>query len=422
MEYIRLQAIEKKQNRIEYTFQVSQGLSRFFSGKPFWIEYPVDVESVPDGIAAVPFAACVLPLIWVSDATLEVPELDKAFYGCIPELKKGYEAMYPETSFAGRLEVGKRIECQTPASKKCAAFFSGGLDSVLTLLRHLEEKPDLISIWGSDVTVDNEEGWKPVDEAISAYTRKYDLNGVTIRSAFRDFDLEWELDKVYMEQLKANWWYGMKHGLALLGHAAPYAYLKGISTVYIASSNSPEEVDVRCASDPTLDNLVRFAGCRVIHDGYEFGRQAKVHQVVEYVRKTGDPVTLHVCWESQEGHNCCECEKCYRTMVGLMAEGEDPGSYGFEEGTETLGKMRQVLIGGRKIKENVSLEWINIRRTVEENREMLKEKPYWKYIRWVEKADFAHYETLKLSAPYRLRVWLSQFPLLQKLYNLRKLF
>lgn len=422
MEWIRLLNIQKEKNRIEYDFRVSEGLSRFFSGKPFVIEYPEEIETVPDAVAAVPFVSCVIPMIWVTGAVLEVSELDKAFWDCLPKLKKGYEAMYPETTFSGELHVGEIVECTVPASGRCAAFFSGGLDSVQTLIRHLEEKPDLISIWGSDVNFDNEEGWKLVSGPIREYARKYGLHAVTIRSGFRAFDLEWEMDKVYIDQIKSNWWYGMKHGVALLGHAAPYAYLKGLSTVYIASSNSPEEVDVRCASDPTLDNHVRFVNCRVIHDGYEFGRQAKVHNIVEYVRRTGDQVSLHVCWESQAGRNCCECEKCYRTMVGLMAEGEDPAPYGFEDGAETLGKMRQVLIGGKKIKDNVSLEWTTIHQAVVRNEEMLRGKPYWKYIKWVKKADFTHYETLKLSAPYRLRVWLSQFPLLQKIYNLRKLF
>ena len=126
MEWIKLLAIAKKQNRIEYDFQVSQGLSRFFSGKPFWIEYPMEVEAVPDGIAAVPFVSSVLPLIWIGDAVLEVAQLDKAFYECIPELKKGYEAMYPETDFRGRISVGKIVDCPIGASAKCAAFFSGG--------------------------------------------------------------------------------------------------------------------------------------------------------------------------------------------------------------------------------------------------------------------------------------------------------
>ena len=212
----------------------------------------------------------------------------------------------------------------------------------------------------------------------------------------------------------------MKHGIALLSHAAPYVYLKGISTVYIASANAADELEIRCASDPTLDNHVRFADCRVIHDGFEFGRQAKVHNIVDYVRRTGNAVPLHVCWESQEGSNCCQCEKCYRTMTGLMAEGEDPVAYGFANSADTLGKMRRVLIGEKRIKENVAIEWLNIHRTVAANRELLQTKPYWKYISWVAESDFENWQDLKLPVSVRLRGWLSQFRILQKLYNLLK--
>lgn len=422
MEYIKLLGIRKTGGRIEYDFTVSDGLRGYFSGAPFIVEYPESVEAVPDGILAVPFVCSVLPLVWIADAVLETEELDESFWNCLPELKKGYKAMYPETDFAGELRIRSIVPCDRKSAGKTAVFFSGGLDSVQTLIRHLKETPDLISIWGSDVGFDNAEGWEVVSGPIREYSGKFGLETVTIRSGFRAFDLEWELDKVYQEQLKSNWWYGVKHGVALLGHAAPYAYLKGISTVYIASSNSPDETEIRCASDPTLDNHVRFADCRVIHDGFEFGRQAKVHNIVQYVRQTQTSLQLHVCWESQEGSNCCECEKCYRTMAGLMAEGEDPVSYGFENSAETLGKMRRVLIGEKKIKENVAVEWLNIHRTVVKNRGILESKDYWKYIKWIAEADFENWQGLKLSPAYRFRVWLSQFRLLQAVYNLRKYF
>lgn len=420
MEFIRLLSIQKRNSTIEYDFSVSEGLKGYFSGKPFAIDYPESVETVPEGILAVPFVGSVLPLIWVADVQLEIPELDEAFWNCLPELKKGYEAMYPESVFGGRLKIGKIVPCDRKAAGKSAAYFSGGLDSVQTLIRHVEEKPALISIWGSDVDVDNEAGWELVSRPIREYAQQYRLEAVTIRSGFRAFDLEWELDKVYQKQLRSNWWYGMKHGIALLSHAAPYVYLKGISTVYIASSNSADELEIRCASDPTLDNHVRFADCRVVHDGFEFGRQAKVHNIVDYVCRTGNAVPLHVCWESQEGSNCCQCEKCYRTMTGLMAEGEDPVAYGFANSADTLGKMRRVLIGEKRIKENVAIEWLNIHRTVAANRELLQTKPYWKYISWVAESDFENWQDLKLPVSVRLRGWLSQFRILQKLYNLLK--
>lgn len=422
MEWIRLLKISKERNRISYDFEVSPGLKGYFSGKPFFVEYPDCIEAVPDGVCAVPFVSSVLPMMWICDAVLEVPALDQAFYDCIAQLKKGYEAMYPETVFAGSLQVGEIQVCTPEKPGGCAAYFSGGLDSVQTLIRHLEEKPDLISIWGSDVTVDNQEGWAIVRKPIEEYAHNYDLKAVTIRSGFRAFDLEWELDKVYEQQLRSNWWYGVKHGVALLGQSAPYAYVHGLTTIYIASSNSEDEIEIRCASDPTLDNHVRFAACRVIHDGFEFGRQAKVRNIAAYVRRTGEKLPLHVCWESQSGSNCCECEKCYRTMVGLMAEGEDPVNYGFEQGIETLGKMRKVLIGDRKIKENVAVEWLTVHQAIVRNQDNLRDKPFWKHIKWIVDADFEHPNEIRLPLAYRLRMWLVQFPLLQKIYNLRKIF
>ena len=40
MEYIILSKVEKQGNQLRYVFQASEGLNRFFSGKPFIIEYP----------------------------------------------------------------------------------------------------------------------------------------------------------------------------------------------------------------------------------------------------------------------------------------------------------------------------------------------------------------------------------------------
>lgn len=420
MEFIKLQHISRTGGRLDYAFSVSQGLQGYFSGHPFFVEYPFDVGNIPDAVAAIPFVCSVLPLIWIADAELEVPALDQAFYRCLPALKQGYCSMFPETSFLGELRIGKIVDCSTPNPKGCCVFFSGGLDSVQTLIRHVEEKPALLSIWGADVRWDNDSGWQKVHEAIREYSQRFGLEEVVIRSSFRDFDMEWELDKVYQRQLKANWWYGVKHGIALLGHAAPYAYQSGLATVYIASSNCFEEKEDRCASDPTLDNHVRYASSRVVHDSYEFGRQDKVHNLVAYSRKTGNSLPLHVCWTSQSGSNCCECEKCYRTMLGLMAEGADPADYGFAKAADTLGKMRKVIVGGKTITSSVTLEWRKIQDRVIENRDTLQTKPFWKYIKWIEEADIAHPETLKLPLGYRLRKWLAEYRFVQRIYNLRK--
>ena len=419
MEEIVLKQISKIDNVISYDFSVSEGLAGYFSGKPFVIEYPENIESVPDAVAAVPFICNVLPIIWLTDSVLRVKELDKAFYECIPNVRRGYETMFPESAFAGKVAVDRIVPYDKPSKGGSAAFFSGGLDAMQTLVSHLEQKPALISIWGSDIRYENKEGWEIVHRGIQEAVQKFDLPDVAIHSSFRDFDNEGALHRQFREQLKDGWWHGVKHGIGLLGHAAPYAYLKGLSTVYIASSNCPTDGPVRCTSNPLTDNQVRFVGARVVHDGFEFSRQDKVHNVVEYVQKTGNQVSLHVCWESQSGGNCCHCEKCYRTMTGLLAEGADPVEYGFQDAKESLADMHRYIVSQCTDMQTLPDYWPHIQRRICENKQLLQSKPYWKQIKWMVSADFMHPETLKMPLSYRIRSKLSTFQFYQMLHNLK---
>ena len=67
MNVVQLREIIKNRNKVCYDFCVSENLNRFFSGKEFVIEYPDDIECVPDGILAIPFVCNVLPIIWLTD-------------------------------------------------------------------------------------------------------------------------------------------------------------------------------------------------------------------------------------------------------------------------------------------------------------------------------------------------------------------
>ena len=420
MEEIVLRQINKRKNIISYGFSVSKGLETYFSGKTFVIEYPESVEIVPDSIAAVPFVCNVLPIIWLTNSRLVINELDQAFYECIPNVKQGYETMFPESVFAGEMCVKQLIPCEMPGVGKAAAFFSGGLDAVHTLIRHLDEKPALISIWGADIRFDNEDGWETVHKGIAVYAEKYNLADIVIRSSFREFDHEDLPHKEFSEQLKDGWWHGVKHGMALLGHAAPYAYLHGISTVYIASSHCPADGHVRCASNPLTDNHVRFANARVVHDGFECGRQDKVHDVVDYVNRTGNQLSLRVCWESQSGRNCCHCEKCYRTMASIMAECADPVDYGFDRTAETVSDMQRYIVGRKVLNANLATSgWKHIHNGVRRNKKNLKGTKYWKHLKWIDKADFDRYEDLKLPLLYRIRNKLSTLRFYQFLHEMK---
>ena len=419
MERINLNYIEKKENTITYNFSVSEGLSQFFSGKPFKIEYPENIEEVPDAIAAIPFVCNVLPVVWMMNCELHVKELDEVFWGCIPEVKKGYETMYSQIAFAGNINIERIVPCDRPASGEKAVFFSGGLDAVNTLLCHMDEHPTLISIWGADIRYENIDGWEVVHKGIKEYAEKYGLTAVVIRSTFRQFDNESNLHSKFCTELNGGWWYCVKHGIGLLGHAAPYAYLHGVSNVYIASSNCSAYGQVKCASDPLIDNQVRYANVSVTHDSFELSRQDKVHNVVDYVTRTGEQLALHVCWESQLGGNCCRCEKCYRTMTELIAEGVDPVKYGFFDAPTYIPHMKTYLIKEKLNSPDLAREWQNISKRLKSNRKEASKLLYWNHVKWMIKTDFYHLEKIDVLVKKRIRNHLAKFKFYQVLHKVK---
>lgn len=427
MKWIKLNKIEVLSNKIHYIFSVSTNLKRYFSGNNFIIEYPRDISSVPKAVLAVPFVCNVLPVIWLENAELQISELDADFYNSIPEFKKGYINMYPDAEFKGKLIVDNIVECRKLNQNGVGTLFSGGLDATTTFLRHLNEKPDLISIWGSDITFDNIKGWKPVQNAIDEVAVRYDVDHFNIRSSFREFDKEWELEKTYKNELHDGWWHGVKHGIGLLGHAAPIIWIQGIKTLYIASTYSPADGKVTCASDPTIDNYVRFCGCQVMHDGFELGRQGKAKYLVSYHKANPEKnIKLHVCWESKNGGNCCHCEKCYRTMAAIWIEGDDPKEYGFEYSSDVLKNMKKKMMLECNYLPYIKKEWIRIQQEMSKNLNMLKMKPYYDDIKWIKSFKFDEPEKNWVRKWYGfrkakgIRAKMANFVFYQKLHRLKE--
>ena len=421
METIELLRIEKSGNTIRYDFRYSERLKKYFTGVDFCITYPESVDQVPDGILAIPFATNTLQIMWLADCELIIPELDRDFYESIPNFLDGFKNMYPEAAFAGKLTVGKIADCKPSKSGASATFFSGGLDATTTLLRHIDEKPHLLSIWGSDVAYENESGWQVVEAGLQEAAKQYELPLAVIHSRFREFDDVVKLTEDFKDVLQTSWWYGVKHGIGLIGHAAPYAWLHGIDTVYIASSNCIEDGKVRCASDPSIDSNVKFCGSSVFHDAFELNRQKKTTYIAQYHRDRPQfPIQLHVCWKSENGFNCCSCEKCYRTMVGLWIAGEDPREFGFDYDVNALERIYQQ-IALREPYCDVFLDWHHMQEVLKQNKHHLEQKPYYKKLEWILLFDFLHPEENECRKKYRA-TWrykgkiVKAFPRLYKLY------
>lgn len=416
---ITLENIKLVDNTIFYFYNVSSDISHFFKDNKLSVTYSTPINNTPASILTIPFVCNVLPIIWLTNSTLEIDEIDKAFFDCIPLIRDAYQKMFPESEFKGKIIAKKVIDNYSTDSNNVATFFSGGLDAFNTLLSHLDENPTLISIWGADIKHNNVDGWKKLYGLIEKSATQFNLNNVVIRSTFRDFDNEEALDATFSKQLKDGWWHGVKHSLGLIGHAAPYVYAKGITTLYIASSHCPLDEPVRCASHPAIDNLIKFANCSVVHDGYEMSRQDKVNNVVNLTYKLNQKISVKVCWVSASGDNCSQCEKCYRTIMALIAENADPVSFGFNNVNSTLPVIRQNLLSDKAFTQRISTEcWTYIKNAFVKNKKYIRKSKYWQHVKWIYKFNFNDI-TKNVPISIKIRGNLSRYKFYQILHKIK---
>ena len=63
--------------------------------------------------------------------------------------------------------------------------------------------------------------------------------------------------------------------------------------------------------------------------GMNMEDKKKIANICTYRKKIDKDIKLRVCWISDSGENCNHCEKCIRTILGIVAEDENPVNYGF---------------------------------------------------------------------------------------------
>ena len=379
---IRLESIERCDDgsTVIYRSCVSGLWQKLFLDKFLKIDFGVNVSNVPDSVLVIPFLTNILPIVWLCNAIVEIEAIDRDFYDCIVHVKQGYENMYKSLRFLGEVKA-KKIESHSPHIQKHASalFFSAGVDSYSTYIDHQNEKPILITLRGSDVDLDDNAGWQKMMDRQQFMTNNFGLECVSISSNFRKVINERKLGRI-VKKTRDGWWHGFQHGIAIIGHAAPLSFLKGVKNLYIASSFKKSlQGHVSCASDPSIDNNVAFVGTNVIHDGCE-DRFHKVEKIVNFYRMTGMVFPLHVCWQSRGGGNCSFCEKCVRTMLAIYACGIDPRIYGFDPNLVNVESVR------RRIRESINYE-NEYKSTMEELRKRYTEKNIENWARWVLSFD-----------------------------------
>lgn len=328
MDGVKLKEIKVNRNHVDYHFEVTGILKPYFSTDTLFIEYQEDMSDVPESILAAPFVGCILPLMWATNTVMWVKELDQSFYHSILRVQDAFQRLYSHFPLKGNLIPAKFIDNNMDVRRESLLLFSGGLDANCTYVRIRETKPMLFNIqgWYKKLTDVNNAADADIRD-VNSFAKHEGLDSSSAKSNFAIVVNESVWTKNIRPKFGDSWWHGFNHGMAFITIAMPLAFKHGIKHIYIASSVPMGEFCM-CASQVTTDSEYRFAGVGgCIHDGSELVRQEKVQTVVAYQKLTGKPYPMRVC--SFNDHNCCECEKCFRTVLGLVAEAVDVRDFGF---------------------------------------------------------------------------------------------
>ena len=285
--------------------------------KEIFIETPVEFGSDLSLNPAAFLVGTIIPAIHFNEKRIKIDEK------ICPSLLEGLETvMGLMENWTQGMFKPLAVECATSSSvsgtwprNRAGMVFSGGVDSLAALrlnrLRYPSTHPgyirDCFFIHGFDIGGVQERGMKyhVFDRAYKAMEKITEDAGArlvpvytNIRHLCDDRDL----------------WLNRFFGAVLA--AVAHALSSRIDLFYIASSYDIENL-APCGSHPLLDPQYSSSDMKISHRDLSWSRIDKIALIKEW--KTGMD-NLRVCLANVKDRlNCGRCEKCVRTMTGLVA-------------------------------------------------------------------------------------------------------
>lgn len=331
--------LDESGTTINYEYSFDGKCSKYFrKDNLFYSKYDYDLKSVPESILIIPLLSNIMPIAWFAGFDVEILEVDEDFYNALKDIKVEFSKQFPNKKLKGNL-IAKKLTKNIIEGNNSAMLFSGGVDAYATYIRNFESKPDLVTILGADIEIQDKTQWHNFTNFLENESLLINNKKVYIETNVRDFytyHIELLLDDI-------GWWGLVQHGLSLIGSIAPLSYINNYKNIYIASSYT-KDIDIAWGSTPQVDEKITWGGIKVFHDGYELKRQDKVDLIANFATKTNNQFKLRVCYsELRNGFNCSNCEKCFRTILGLILNGKDPNLFGFNVDKDVYHKMFKVL-------------------------------------------------------------------------------
>lgn len=228
--------------------------------------------------------------------------ISNKLYKNLDEIQDILSTWYPDLKRIKVIVPVTASEACSIMNKKVACFFSGGVDSFYTVLKHNTEITTLIYVRGFDVNLYERDYLDMMSDRVRKMAGELGKELIEVETNIHEFGDQ------YVD------WSHQYHGSAL-GSVANLLS-EQISKIYIPSSYTYKNV-FPWGTHPLLDRLWATDGIEIIHDGCEASRVAKIKAILSNECAMNH---LRVCIDRTRGlYNCGECEKCIRTMISLYA-------------------------------------------------------------------------------------------------------
>jgi hypothetical protein len=269
-------------------------LSARVGDQDLWFRVGAGVEPT---CSADPFIAAALLPSMLQGSSLDVDyPVSETLVQNLEELQDIYHCWNPELRKVA-------IRCRTVSSpapvQRVGSFYSGGVDSNHSFLRHQGEITDLIVISGFDFEMD-QDTFDAVVARLSPIAEAFSKTLLPIETNFFQFERACRLHRF------------LSHGSCL----AATALLLGFRKVYVPSSHTYRELKP-WGSHPLTDPLWTNGCTELAHDAAGYRRTDKLRQIAGNKQLIDN---LIVCWR-QPNRNCGECGKCLRTMTAFRLLG-----------------------------------------------------------------------------------------------------
>ncbi|MFY3740860.1 MAG: hypothetical protein HMLIMOIP_001305 [Candidatus Nitrosomirales archaeon] len=367
-EYIDICDLEIENRRIVANLRFSEGLRKYFFTTELKVEYDTKI-TCDRSISVLPALSLVAPIAWARGTDIVVDRVDEAYLNSLQNVRRILEGWFPQ--FVSKSQIKpKSIVKNELHNHQGALLFSGGLDSITSYLRNKAEHLTLITLLMS------EDRYRPFYEKLKNTFQGFAKDqGNDIH--FIQSNIRGGTNNVVNNMLLASefglptWWRSVSLGLVTLGLCAPLTASAGIAFVRMASTYRDNH-GIPEADYYLSKTKISWADINAIDDSSDLTRQQKIRY---FFKGHKDLYKYLLVCNNLSGHtipiakpypeNCGYCEKCLRTITGLMLEGIDPNECNFTVEPDILSHIKHAFTSGSlNLPRNNKIFWQDIQENV----------------------------------------------------------